>query len=117
MYEYKYVNKSTRKTNTKAGRPCSDTYITGTCPIRRDKYYSWMKHKAQAKYRNEEHDLSWPEFESLWTDELWAERGRLSQEYSMYRLDPDLPWTIDNVEVGIRHNYLKRSAEYRSRGG
>ena len=46
----------------------SNNWTTGPCPIRRDKYYGWLKHRAQARYRNEYYDLEFEQFESLWKD-------------------------------------------------
>jgi hypothetical protein len=113
MYEYKYVNKSKRNHPDNNGRPCQKKWITGEDPMRRDKYYCWMKHRSQANYRKQEHDITWEEFESLWTDELWENRGRGVDGNSMIRIDTELGWTVDNVYIGKKIEYLQRASEYR----
>jgi len=113
MYEYKYVNKSTRKHPNNNGRPPNKTWITGSDPVRRDKYYAWQKHRAQAKYRREDYELTWEQWEDLWQDEYWFKRGRHTDCYCLMRLDFTDSWRIDNVEIVERSVYLKRSGEYR----
>ena len=114
MYEYKYVYKSTRKPGNRQGRPTQTEWITGSDPVRRDKYYGWMKHRAQAKFRGEDYDLEWPEWESLWNDELWHKRGRSTDCYCLMREDITDSWHAGNVSLVPRSVYLKRSKEYRS---
>ena len=113
MYEYKYVNKSRRTHPNNNGRPVQTSWITGDDPVRRDKYYAWMKHRSQANYRKQEHYLTWEDFESLWTDDLWQNRGRNVDNNSMIRIDTDLGWSIDNVYIGKKSDYLKRASEYK----
>jgi hypothetical protein len=113
MYEYKYIQKSTRKPHTRGGRHPQTEWLTGSDPVRRDKYYAWMKHRAQAKFRGEDYHLAWPEWEALWSDELWHQRGRTKDCYCLMRVDLNRPWQEDNVEVVTKSVVLKRSGEYR----
>lgn len=84
-------------------------WVTGTDPIRRDKYYAWMKHRAQAKYRNEYYDLTFEQFEQLWIDnDTWFNRGRKGTNLCMSLIDYNLGWTSGNVEVITRLEQLRK---------
>jgi hypothetical protein len=44
-------------------------------------------------------ELTFPEFESLWTPETWAQRGLQADQLVVSRRDPGLPWRLDNLHV------------------
>lgn len=88
-----------------------DTWCTGPDPVRHDKYYAYLKHQSQANYRKEEYSLTWEDWESLWTDELWFQRGRGSDCVSICRLDYSHGWHLWNVEILSRLEHLKRQNE------
>jgi hypothetical protein len=96
------------------GRKISLDWTDESTAIDIDRRYAWMKHKAQAKFRNEEHTISYEEWCELWTVELFLLRGRRAQDYCMYKQDIELGWHADNVTVGVRQEYLNRAREYRS---
>lgn len=111
-YQFKYA-KSSQQRKSHLGRPIDpDDWCTGPDPIRHDKYYAWLKHKAQANFRGEEHNITWEEWESIWTDELWAKRGRLATDLCLGRLDHLGEWSIHNVHVVPRSEHLKRQKEF-----
>lgn len=83
------------------------TWLSGPDPVEHDKYYAWQKHRAQARFRNEDYNLSWEDFQSLWPNELFLQRGRDPECLCMIRLDPDLPWDVSNVEIVTRREFLK----------
>ena len=86
-----------------------DTWVTGPCPIRRDKYYAWLRHRAQAKYRGETYDLSWEAFEQLWfDDDAWFQRGRRADNLCMSMIDWTQGWVEGNVEVITRLEQLRK---------
>jgi hypothetical protein len=86
-----------------------ELWITGPCPIRRDKYYGWLKHRAQAKYRGEYYNLSWEAFEQLWfDDDMWFQRGRKVTDLCMSLIDFEQGWTDGNVEVITRLEQLRK---------
>ena len=64
-----------------------------------DRRYAWMKHKAQARYRGEDYNLSLEDWETLWTHDAWHNRGRKPNNLTLYRVDATLPWDINNVVV------------------
>jgi hypothetical protein len=79
--------------------PSPHDWKSGPDPIEHDKYYGWKKHQAQARFRNEEYELTWEDWQQLWPTELWLQRGRLKDNYTMYRRTNDLPWSSDNVVI------------------
>lgn len=74
--------------------------------IQKEKRVAWLRMKAQAKYRNENFCLTWDDFQCLWTDELWANRGMESTQLAMTRIDPANPWALDNVKIVERQEHL-----------
>lgn len=86
-----------------------DAWVTGPDPIRRDKYYAWMKHKAQANFRGEKYELEWEDFEALWfDDDKWFKRGRTNESLCMSLIDYKLGWIKGNVEVITRLEQLRK---------
>ena len=75
---------------------------TGPDTVTRDKYYAFLRHRAQARFRNEPHELVWETWLNLWPNELWGNRGRGLNNHCITRLDPELPWRADNVRVCVR---------------
>lgn len=111
MKDLRYVPASKRKSpGCERGRKENPSvWVTGPDPIRRDKYYAWLKHKAQAKFRGEPHTLTWEEFEDLWMDnDDWFRRGRQSDSLCMSMKNWKLGWTVDNIEVIERFNQLRK---------
>ena len=86
-----------------------ETWITGPCPYRRDKYYAWLKHRSQAKYRKEAYDLTWEQFEMLWfIEEDWNNRGKQATNICMSMIDSNLGWTVSNIEIITRLEQLRK---------
>jgi len=51
-----------RKVNKSRGikrGPYPQNWCTGPDPRRHAQYYAWLKHKSQAHYRGELHELTW----------------------------------------------------------
>jgi hypothetical protein len=106
----------------KLGRKPATSWVTGPDPRRHKQYYAWMKHKAQAKYRQEPHELSFVEWEEIWnTDYHWENRGRALENVCLTRIDIEKPWSRDNCEIIsrqeqlIRQNKCKLGTSYKPR--
>lgn len=109
-YRNKYV-KTARKTTwdgTPGRHQNPDLWVTGPDPIRRDKYYAWMKHKAQAKFRGEDYELEFEDWERLWPDEAWFNRGRGRDCLILSRRDWAGAWSVDNCEIITKLEYGRR---------
>jgi hypothetical protein len=115
-YNYKYVRKTQGSVDYypgKGGRVVPSRWCYPD-PEQRDQYYGLLKHRAQAKFRGEEHSLTEQEWFDFWKDGAWAQRGRQRYCLCLVQIDPSLGWHKDNCEVVERYEYLKRSAEYRA---
>lgn len=107
-YKPKYLPKNLGqpKGSPGKGKKVNPNNWTGEYLIKRDKYYAYLKHKAQARYRNEEYYLTWKEWETLWTPELWHKRGRKINSLCLTRPNFDGPWCVSNVEVATRRQHF-----------
>jgi len=95
----KYTPKLKGPDHKGRGRPVRpDTWITGPDETVRDQYYAHLKHRAQARFRGEEYNLTWEDWQELWRC-CWQCRGRKATELSLYRIDNKLPWDTSNVVV------------------
>lgn len=97
---YKYLPTN----NTGVRRPRGGEYLVSDDPYVRDRYYAYLKHRSQKVFRGETYNLSWKDWDRLWTPELWALRGRGVNSVQMYRISTDLPWCEPNVEICSRKN-------------
>jgi hypothetical protein len=80
----------------------------GDAPIRRDRHYAYLKHRAQAKFRNEVHTLTLEQWEEIWPLDKWVQRGRTVDSLCVVQLIPGKGWTADNAVVVPRTQHLKR---------
>jgi hypothetical protein len=81
-------------------------------PVQHDKYYAYLKHKAQAAHRQEPHRLSWAQWEILWSDSLWSRRGRGPRSLRLVQKNPKLGWSLKNcavVEHGTHMSEITRA--------
>jgi hypothetical protein len=83
----------------------------GDDDLKREKYYAYMKHKAQAKFRGDSYELDFEDFCDLWTDELWPMRGRQLQNLCLTRYDFQGEWAMHNVRVCSRAEHFKMKRE------
>lgn len=106
-YEFKYaLNKTRTSPAVGSGRTINPSkWIKGPDPVTHDKYYAWLKHRSQATFRKETYTLTWDEWESLWPDELFLQRGKGSDCVCLIRIDRDIGWVIDNVEIIVRKTH------------
>jgi hypothetical protein len=88
------------------------TWCTGPDPVRHDQYVAWGRARAQAQYRGEAWDLTFEQFEQVWSGS-WHLRGRASEDLCMTRTDPDLAWMLGNIELITRAEHNRRCAAFR----
>jgi hypothetical protein len=93
----------------KGRRVDPNTWITGPDPYRRNKYYAYLKHRSQARYRGESYSLTWPEWETLWRDDLWDQRGKGSESLCLAQCDVTKGWHVNNVEIIPRREQVSRT--------
>lgn len=114
--QYKYVlkPKKTGPSNKQGRYSDPNCWKTGPDPLRREKYYAYLKHKAQCNFRKQEYELSWEQWESLWPDDLFLKRGRGCDNLCLTKIDYELPWALYNVQVVTKGEHLKRNGEFRN---
>lgn len=112
--EYKYITKSRAK-KPRAPRP--DKWKSGPDINLHNKYYAWLKHRAQANFRNEEYELTFEDWLHLWQDEeQWLNRGKTRECFVLSRKDQEGAWSRANCEIITRHEQLKRTNHLRLGG-
>jgi len=107
MTEENKIRKPNKSRGRKRGQ-YPENWCTGPDPRRHDQYYAYLKHKSQARYRGELHELTWDEWETIWNkDSAWEQRGRHREDLCLTMLDPDCGWHISNVQVVTRLEQLQ----------
>lgn len=71
-----------------------------------DMRLSYTRMKAQCKFRNEQFQLSWDDYQTIWKDN-WHRRGRHIDSVCLSRLDWSVPWHIDNCILLVREDHFK----------
>lgn len=87
--------------------PRPNAWVTGPDELEHRKYRAFIQHRNQSNYRNEPWDLTFEQYKEIWA-EHWFNRGRTKDCYCLTRIDYDLPWTLDNVEVVTRQAHNRR---------
>lgn len=105
----KYVHKRTSKRKMDPNK-----WIMGPDPLTREKYYAWLRHRCQARFRKEAYELSFDDWQKLWSDEDFVRRGRKADSLCLSRIDPKDSWSLDNCAIVTRNSHLKRNAEFRN---
>ncbi len=118
MAARKYLKDEDRKRPFKARGPYKNrgkklgrkpgSWKVGPDPILHDKYIKWLKHKSQAAYRKEPHDLSWEDWQEIWPDDIWFQRGTAKESLCLTMIDGEIGWTKTNCEIVTRLEQLRR---------
>lgn len=73
----------------------------------KERRLAWVRSRNQAHFRNEGWNLSFEEYCLLWdTEDLWARRGRGSEDLVLLRTDITKPWALDNCCIVLRRLHL-----------
>lgn len=112
----KYYTTANFVNTSNQGRPIDPKcWKSGPCPLKHEKYYAWLKHRSQARFRGEHYELEWEDFDNIWSDQDFLKRGRKNSDFCLARIDPLESWSVDNCHVVTRQQHLKRNAEFRKR--
>ena len=98
--EHKYLKQPIRR----AGKV---KVLVGDDYDQQNKYYAWLGHRAQCRFRKEEYNLDWSDWDALWTNDKFSLRGRNINSYCMIRIDPGDTWNRNNVLIVTRAEHLK----------
>ena len=85
---------------------------SGPDEFRHSMYSPFLKARAQANFRGEGWGMDFDEFYDLWKND-WQNRGRLSHQMCMSRVDDEKPWTRDNTYIRLRYEQLLEQAKKR----
>lgn len=99
--------------NTRKPRPHTWMYQD---PVEHQMHTSFLRARSQAGYRFEPWELTIEQFMDIWRDH-WHQRGKASQDLCMTRIDPELSWNINNVELLTRRQQVWRVSQYRKPRG
>lgn len=113
--KHKYIPKGKGKVK---GSPGTGRYVNPDCWITgpdlevRNKYYAYLKHRAQCRYRKEDYSLTFDDWNTLWPDHLWKQRGRGVDAMCLNRVHYQFGWHLENCIVTTRREHLKRRKDY-----
>lgn len=83
-------------------------------PVKRNLRRSWNLARGQALHRLQSWDISWEDYYQLWIDSGLVDcRGRGRMDYQLCRRDPYFGWTLDNVEILRRGEFISQSVSAR----
>jgi hypothetical protein len=83
-------------------------------PVLHDLYYGFLKHRAQARFRQEPHSLSWRQWQILWPDSMWKKRGRGPRSLRLAQKNPKLGWSLKNCEVVEHGTHMSKITRARN---
>ena len=86
--------------------PRPHTWKWGTDPRLKDMNISYLRMKAQCKYRDEVFELTFEDYVKIWYDK-WKLRGRSEGSLNLTRKNPNKAWTFDNIVLVVRREYLE----------
>lgn len=90
--------------------PRPDMWKSGPDETAHDQYNGWIRHRAQAHFRHEPHELTYAEWCAIWNqDDAWAQRGRGIDCLCLCMIEPDWGWSVANVEILDRKTQLLNS--------
>lgn len=104
------MKQSKKLDGRSAGRRFPDDYENQLFKV-------WHKHRQQARFRNEDYDLTPEDFIALWPKKLWAKRGRSRNSLCLVRVDLALPWSKQNCAVISRLEQLRTTNKRRKETG
>ena len=84
-------------------------WMSGPDLVDHDKFIKWHKHRSQAAFRGEPHDITFEQWQKIWRDPLdWHNRGYQVDCVCLVMISPQLGWTMSNVELVTRAEQLHR---------
>ena len=89
----------------KTGLPCWTARKYKT-ELDHDRHRAFQRARAQAHFRGHEWTMTYSDWQELWPEELWRQRGRGSDKLCFILIDPEKAYTRENVCVISRRNHL-----------
>ena len=112
--QYKYVPGSKSLTG-RTRRTTPENWISGPDPHQHELFYAWHKHRAQCRFRREPYELTFEDWQLIWTNPMdFLNRGRQPESLVLTRKDISAEWSVDNCEIITRLDQLRRANEYKA---
>lgn len=83
----------------------------GLTPVQYEKRLAFQRMRCQALFRKEPFHLTLEDFYTLWTDELWANRGMSKTNLVMTRKDWSGEWTVANTIIVERQHVFEKEGQ------
>lgn len=96
--------------------PQPHLWKSGPDPTLHGQYTAWSRARAQAQFRGEDWQLTWPDWREIWGDQ-WHRRGRHRHSLMLMRRDWHEPWTVANCFLARRENYHYQQLERKLESG
>jgi len=102
----------------KKGTLRRDQWISGPDLVDHRLFNDCQRSRAQAWFRGEEWFITEQEYIAIWRqDDRYLRKGRTRESLCMIRKDPELAWTIDNVEIIPRIEHFRNAVLIRKLQG
>jgi hypothetical protein len=86
---------------------------SGPDPVDHQLHLECQRRRAQARFRGQTWLITEEEYIQLWREEhRWLNKGRSPENICMCIIDPNLPWTVDNVEFMLRRQHYQTSRRH-----
>lgn len=110
----RYYKPGTPRTN-RGRKKDPSKWASGPDLADHDKYYGWLQHRNQAKFRNESHNITFAQWLTIWPNDTFYERGRSADSICLVQINRELGWTVDNVEQITQREHRKRAGEIKGK--
>lgn len=85
-------------------------WISGPDPVAHAQHIAWHRARAQAHYREEIWQITYPQWVKLWEGN-WHRRGRGVNDLMLIRKSHLKPWSAKNVVLATRSEFHKKQWE------
>ena len=114
--QFKYAPKNSLSKTGKPRKIFPHNWCTGPDYYLHELYYAHQKHRSQARYRGEAYNLTWEDWQAIWSNPTdFHNRGRKPEDLTLTRVDPDQPWELSNCVVMTRLEQLRAAMAYKMR--
>ena len=103
----KYLNGTTRtekrgmKPGTTFDHNQSDDFLAALMRL------AFVRSRAQAKFRKEDWELTWEEYQNIWKDS-WHLRQD-TPPIVLTRIETDRSWCVNNVELTTQNRHIRKT--------
>jgi len=100
MNKYLPANQGLRRWDPKHVKFGNNNY-------QRERYYAFLKHRSQARFKGLDYTLTWEDWDQIWCKDSWANRGRAMTNYVLGRIDWAKGFHANNVRIMDRKEHFE----------